>query len=110
MGQRGADDADRADQVGLDDPPDLFVGRLLDGREQGVARVVDDDVDLAEVGEGGIEHGAGRVGIGHVEPPHPQAIARGGGEVVERLRAPQGRRDAVTALEQLLGQQATETG
>jgi hypothetical protein len=44
----GADDMDRAEQVGVDDAPDLLVGCLLDGGKDPIAGVVYDDIDRAE--------------------------------------------------------------
>ena len=75
-----------------------------------VAGVVDDDVDRAERVERRVDDAAGGGAVGHVELLDPEPVARGGAEIVERLRSPQGCGHAVALREQLLGEEPAEAG
>jgi hypothetical protein len=50
---------DRADQVCVDLIEDLFIRKLFNGVEEAVARVDDEEIDLAAVGEGLIHNPMG---------------------------------------------------
>jgi hypothetical protein len=64
--QHGADELDRPDEVRGDDVVDLFIGELLGGTEEAVARVAHDHLDASELGEAPVHDVADRRGIGHV--------------------------------------------
>ena len=84
MGPRRSGGADRADEVDGELTHERFLGHLLDTTSVGQARVVDDDVDLAErVGTGahrlrGANEGRDVAGVG-------DRLAAGGNELVDHL-------------------------
>jgi hypothetical protein len=106
----GPDDVDRAEEVGVDDPPDLLVGGLLYGGEDAVAGIVHDHVNLAELCEGVVHDSVHLPGVGDVEPGDPQLVAVPGAQVIQRLGPAQGRGDAIAAGQQAFGEQAAEAG
>jgi hypothetical protein len=77
-----SDELDRADQVGGDDPVDLLVGVFLGGAEDSEPGVGDDDVDAAELREGGVDDLAHLLGVRDVELTNPQPVAVLGCEIV----------------------------
>ena len=59
MGQRGANEVDRPDEVGRDDVLDLVIGQLLGRPEQPVAGIADEHVDTPEIrGQDPPSHGS----------------------------------------------------
>lgn len=106
--QDGADQLDRAGEVGGDDRVDLGVGVLLGGAEEAVTGVVHQDVDAAE-GVGGVLDDlvdAGRVA--YVEDLGAEGVGVGLGEVGHGFRAPHRADDAFAGGEQLFGEVAAE--
>ena len=98
--EKGAGDADEAEDVGLEDGHELIFGSFLDGAGEAIAGVVDEDVDRAEAGSS-LSHdgehlrgvsdvkrvGLGAVGVlllkvGHLSP-HQGA---GGGDDLAAVR------------------------
>src|SRR5580658_908190 len=75
MRQAGANDADRADEIGVDLMPDLLVTDLLGGAKETVAGVVDDDIDAPQGGERPVDYPSHTLCVRHVQDGHPQAIA-----------------------------------
>ena len=57
-----AQDAERCGEVAVDDRVPLLVAHLLDHVVPGVAGVVDDDVDRAEVVDRGLDEAIGEIG------------------------------------------------
>jgi hypothetical protein len=62
MGEHGAGDAEKAEDVGFVDGGDFGVAGFLDSAEEAVAGIVDQDVDAAEAFDGCFDH-AGDVGF-----------------------------------------------
>ena len=60
----GTQDPERRFEVHIEDGVPLFVGHLLDHRVPGVAGVVDDDVQAAEVVDRGGDEAFAEVGVG----------------------------------------------
>ena len=77
-----SDELDRADQVGGDDPVDLLVAVFLGGAEDSEPGVGDDDVDPAELREGGVNDLAHLLGFPDVELTDPQPVAVLGCEII----------------------------
>jgi hypothetical protein len=66
MRRGGADDAERDDGVDVEHPLVRVVGHLVDRRVDRVARVVDDDVDLAPGVERRLHERVGRALLGQI--------------------------------------------
>ncbi len=83
VGDEGAAEMDRAPEVDAHQQLDLVLGGAGDGRAIHVgraeARVVDQGVDLAEVGDGALAHGAHGRRVGDVGPVDLGADAEGPG-------------------------------
>ena len=66
LGHDRLDEVERGRHVDRDDRIPLRLGKRLDWCEMLDAVVVDDDVDLAELGAGKLGHGANLLGLAHV--------------------------------------------
>jgi putative transposase len=75
---------------------------------EAVARVVHDEGDAPQIGEGTVDHPPHGCGIGHIQRRHSQALAVLGFQIVECGLATHGSRHAVAAPEELLGQEAAK--
>jgi hypothetical protein len=106
--QDGADQLDRAGEVGGDDRVDLGVGVLLGGAEEAVTGVVHQDVDAAEGGGGVLDDVVDTGRVAYVEDPGSEGVRVGFGQVGDGFRAPDRADDAFADGEQLLGEVAAE--
>ncbi len=103
-----AGELDRTGEVGGNHALHVLVVEVLGGAAHAVAGVGDDDVDAVVLGER-LAHDALDLGrVSNVESPRPQPVAVLLLEVVELLRPAEGRRDAVAASQDLLGQLASD--
>jgi hypothetical protein len=94
-------DPQRAEEVRLQRRAGFGLVELLDHAERHRPGVVDDDVEPAEVLDGGLDRCEHRSAIGDVGAQREHAV-----EVVDVARE---RRDAVAALERCLSEGATES-
>ncbi len=107
-GDDAACQLDRAGEVGREQVFDLPVAEVLGSAEDAGAGVGDDDVDGAELGERRVDHVGQGGDVRDVQLPGPQPLAERVPEVVQLFRVAEGRRDAVAAGEELLGQFAAD--
>ena len=107
-GSDGADELDGAGQVGGDDVVDLGVGEFFGGAEQAVASVADDHVDAAELGERAVDDIADGDGVSDVEDRGCERLRIPVEQVLDVAGVADGADDAVTAVEELLGELAAE--
>ncbi len=106
--QRGLDHPHRAEQVGFELVAQFPLGQLLDRADLGVAGVVHDDVEPAEV-LFGLLHGREDGGpVGHVQFQREDGVAVGVGQFLEGGGAPGGGGDLVTARQGGLDEVAAE--
>lgn len=91
-----------------DDAPDLLVGCLLDGGENAVTGIVDDDVDRAERLERLLDDATHSLGVGDVELGGPELVAVFGAQVIESLGPAERGGDTVAAGQQAFGEQSPE--
>ncbi|GAA2784821.1 hypothetical protein GCM10020219_065420 [Nonomuraea dietziae] len=97
VGQRGLDHPHRAEQVGLQLVAQVLLGQLLDRAHLGVAGVVDDDVEAAEVFLGPLDALKDGGLVGDVQLQRKHRVAMGGGQLVEAFGGPGGRGHLVAA-------------
>nr|WP_254604957.1 hypothetical protein [Sphingomonas bacterium] len=110
MRQAGADELDRAGEIGRDLAVDLLVGQLLRRAERTVAGVADDNIDPPRVAERAVDGSPHRGGIADVEQVHPQRLAMASHQIVERSFTPDRRDNVIAAFKQMLGHDASEPG
>jgi hypothetical protein len=89
----------------LVDRGDGHLLRRADGPASGVGV---DDIDPTEIGERALDRVVQRLGVGDVEGSRPQPVAEAVGEVGQDLGAAGGCRDAVAALQQTFGDDASD--
>jgi hypothetical protein len=73
-----------------------------------IARVVDDDVQGAEMLMGALHRAERRLAVSHIESQREQRVAVLGSEVVQRRRITRRRGDAIPALQRGLRPLATK--
>lgn len=83
MREGGADDMDRASDVGRDLVTDLLVGQFLGGAEKTVAGIVHDDVDPAHAREGVVDRTPHGCGVGHIQKRDMKRVRVALREIVE---------------------------
>ena len=108
IGQRRLRHPQGAEQVGLDLGPGLLLGDLLDGAEQAVAGVVDNDIETAEVVVGVPDGGVHRRLVGHVEGDGEHVVAVGVDEILDRVGVAGGGGHPVTPGQGRLGPDVAE--
>jgi hypothetical protein len=95
-------------KVGLELVAELLLAELFDRAAQGVAGVVDHDVQPSEVVVGaahGLEHG---LPVGHIQTERQQRVAMGGGQVCQGVGVAGSRSDLITTRERRLDEVTAE--
>ena len=106
--QGRADQLDGASQVGGDDVVDLGVSELLGGTEQAVAGIADDHVDAADLVERAVDDVADGGGVRDIQDRRLERLRIPVEQVLDLAGVADSAHDAVTALQNLLGELAAK--
>ena len=107
-GQRRLDHADHAHEIGLELRADVRFGRFLNRGHQRIARVVEDDIELAEM-RVGLRHRVLDLGnVRHVECQRQYGVAVTLNKIADPSDDPRGRGHFVATLQCGVGPHATE--
>jgi hypothetical protein len=109
LGQNGTDHVQPAEHVGVELAPELVVGKILEGAEKAVARVVDHHIDAVESCQPCVDCSAGLVRVCDVEASCHRRIRMPLHQVGELLRIARRGDDAVAPPERLLSEHAPES-
>ncbi len=107
--QRGLGDVDHAEQICLNLGAEILERHRLDRRAHSVARVVDHNVEPAELVDSQLDSGGGGHRIGHVQRRRAHLVAVLAHEVIKPLRAARGRYHLVSAGQHGLDELPPET-
>ena len=108
--EKGARNADKAEDVGLEDGQELLFGGLFDGASEAEAGVVDEYVDGGEAGMGLGDDGGDLRGVGDVERVGLGLAGVLLFEVGDFIEGARGGDDLVALAEELLCEQAAKAG
>src|SRR2546430_1576788 len=102
-------DVDDPEQIRLDLRAEDIVRHIFDRRKDGVAGVVDDDIEAAKRVDRQLDGRLRRLGVGYVEGTGAHALTVAPDEIVELLGPARGRHHVVAVLEDSLGEFPSET-
>ncbi len=108
--QRGPDDGERAEEIGLHLGAEFGIGSFLDCADDAVAGIVDDNVDAAEAADRGRDRLLSIAGDGHIELVYEDTVRSFRGERVKLADRSGGGDDVVAAIERIARKRHAEAG
>jgi hypothetical protein len=97
-----------AKEVRVEFPPDLLLRRLFDRADEGVAGIVDDDIQAAEMGMGRRHGTSCLIGLRYIEHQWQHRASVLLPEIAEAFRIASGRDNLVAPLQRGFGPDAAE--